>query len=464
MRMHPNRGKIEAIDVDEDIILVDVEKDEEVVAMDVEPQGRINHEDVNAASKGVSAIEPTIFDDEEAYPALQAPHNLRSLIMSSDEASFEVTYTSISSEYEEPSDASSPRAIVYRYNELPMRPPLLDYVPGLEEPEQAPPSTVYVLYVSDPKYPEYLVVSDAEEPIEDQPLPDDASPTALSPGYVADFDLEEDLKEDHADYLANGGDDDDDDDDDDESSRDDADDKDEEAFEEDKEEEEEHLTLADFTAAASLAVDHVPFFKETKLFETDESAATPPLPHAYPTTTRMSDRSQTPIPFPSKAEAILPPQKRLFLTAPTPRFEVDESSTAAAARQPGWKMASRRGSKTRTRTATTTATITDTTPMIDAAIRALIAQGVADALAEQTIQRNTNGDESQGSRSSITRPTSIECKRMILEESDEIEKYVGGLPDMIHGSVMASKPKTMHDAIEFATEQMDKKIRTLIER
>ncbi|GJW62134.1 hypothetical protein Tco_0111469 [Tanacetum coccineum] len=49
-------------------------------------------------------------------------------------------------------------------------------------------------------------------------------------------------------------------------------------------------------------------------------------------------------------------------------------------------------------------------------------------------------------------------------ESDEIEKYVGGLPDMIHGSVMAYKPKTMHDAIEFATELMKQKIRTLAER
>ncbi|GJU58019.1 hypothetical protein Tco_1235785, partial [Tanacetum coccineum] len=35
------------------------------------------------------------------------------------------------------------------------------------------------------------------------------------------------------------------------------------------------------------------------------------------------------------------------------------------------------------------------------------------------------------------------CDRMFSEESDKIEKYVGGLPDMIHGSVMASKPKTM---------------------
>ncbi|GJV48557.1 reverse transcriptase domain-containing protein [Tanacetum coccineum] len=50
------------------------------------------------------------------------------------------------------------------------------------------------------------------------------------------------------------------------------------------------------------------------------------------------------------------------------------------------------------------------------------------------------------------------CARMFLEESNKIEKYVVGLPDMIHESVMASKPKTMQDAIEFATELMDKKI------
>ncbi|GKC36861.1 hypothetical protein Tco_1049245 [Tanacetum coccineum] len=55
------------------------------------------------------------------------------------------------------------------------------------------------------------------------------------------------------------------------------------------------------------------------------------------------------------------------------------------------------------------------------------------------------------------------CVRMFSEEFDKIEKYVGGLPDMIHGSVMASRPKTMQDAIEMATELMDKKISTLAE-
>nr|GFA42301.1 reverse transcriptase domain-containing protein [Tanacetum cinerariifolium] len=56
------------------------------------------------------------------------------------------------------------------------------------------------------------------------------------------------------------------------------------------------------------------------------------------------------------------------------------------------------------------------------------------------------------------------CGRMFFEESDKIEKYVGGLPDTIHGSVVASKPKTMQEAIEIATELMDKKIRTFAER
>ncbi|GKC09313.1 putative reverse transcriptase domain-containing protein [Tanacetum coccineum] len=56
------------------------------------------------------------------------------------------------------------------------------------------------------------------------------------------------------------------------------------------------------------------------------------------------------------------------------------------------------------------------------------------------------------------------CDRMFPEESDDVQKYVGGLPDMIHGSVKASKPKIMQEAIEFATELMDKKILTLAEQ
>ncbi|GJY49083.1 putative reverse transcriptase domain-containing protein [Tanacetum coccineum] len=56
------------------------------------------------------------------------------------------------------------------------------------------------------------------------------------------------------------------------------------------------------------------------------------------------------------------------------------------------------------------------------------------------------------------------CDRMFQKVIDQVEKYVGGLPDTIHGSVMAIKPKTMQDAIEFATELMDKKINSWAER
>nr|GEZ83018.1 hypothetical protein [Tanacetum cinerariifolium] len=51
------------------------------------------------------------------------------------------------------------------------------------------------------------------------------------------------------------------------------------------------------------------------------------------------------------------------------------------------------------------------------------------------------------------------CDRMFLEESDRVEKYISGLPDTIHDSVKATRPKTMQQAIEFATELMDKRIR-----
>ncbi|GJU83482.1 reverse transcriptase domain-containing protein [Tanacetum coccineum] len=54
--------------------------------------------------------------------------------------------------------------------------------------------------------------------------------------------------------------------------------------------------------------------------------------------------------------------------------------------------------------------------------------------------------------------------RMFPNESDKIERYVGGLPDMIYGCLVASKPKTMQEAIEIATKLMDKKIRTFAKR
>nr|GEW12380.1 putative reverse transcriptase domain-containing protein [Tanacetum cinerariifolium] len=47
---------------------------------------------------------------------------------------------------------------------------------------------------------------------------------------------------------------------------------------------------------------------------------------------------------------------------------------------------------------------------------------------------------------------------------DKIEIYVGGLPDVIHESVVASRPKTMQEAIEMANKLMDKRNNTWAER
>ncbi|GKA84403.1 putative reverse transcriptase domain-containing protein [Tanacetum coccineum] len=67
-------------------------------------------------------------------------------------------------------------------------------------------------------------------------------------------------------------------------------------------------------------------------------------------------------------------------------------------------------------------------------------------------------------RKKMTDKTSTQCVRMFPWESDKIERYVGGLPDMIHGNIVASKPKTMQEAVEMATELMDKRVSTIAER
>ncbi|GJZ58941.1 hypothetical protein Tco_0614757 [Tanacetum coccineum] len=103
-------------------------------------------------------------------------------------------------------------------------------------------------------------------------------------------------------------------------------------------------------------------------------------------------------------------------------------------------------------------TTTTTTLVTDAQLKTLIDQGVADALATNMKKKMT---DKYCPRGEIKK---LEVKMMFPEESDKIEKYVSGLPDMIHRRVMASKPKTMQDAIEFATELMDKKISTFAER
>ncbi|GJT41998.1 hypothetical protein Tco_0941863 [Tanacetum coccineum] len=157
-------------------------------------------------------------------------------------------------------------------------------------------------------------------------------------------------------------------------------------------------------------------------------------------------------------------------------------------------------SKKRTTRASLATTTTTTTSVTNAQLKALIDQGIADALAAHDVDRSMNGDDSHNLGMGVRRQAPLaretvghdvaytmtwinlknkmtdkyclkgEIKKLEVEmwnlkvkESYKIEKYVGGLPDMIHGSVMATKPKTMQDAIEFATELIDKKISTFAE-
>ncbi|GJR68099.1 hypothetical protein Tco_0014164 [Tanacetum coccineum] len=171
--------------------------------------------------------------------------------------------------------------------------------------------------------------------------------------------------------------------------------------------------------------------------------------------------------------------------------------------------------KRRTTRATPAAITTPTTTVTDAQLQALIDRGVAAALAVNDASRSRDGDNNHGtegvvglypmgredgicfpyqqcatqsqgkyafvsSRKDLTwwespsidlltynqqfQELALMFDRMFPEESAKVERYVGGLPDMIHGSVKASKPQSMQEAIEFATEMMDKKMLTTAER
>ncbi|GKF89770.1 hypothetical protein Tco_0263733, partial [Tanacetum coccineum] len=148
------------------------------------------------------------------------------------------TYTEISSPYEDLSDVGSPGAEGPIFQD----PPSPDYVLGPEEPEQAPPSPIYIPFVLEPVYPEFLLVDDEVFPAEEQPMPAADSPTHQSPG------------------------------DDEESSDDDDDAK-----------KEEHLAPAD-PAAVAYSADQDPYL-------------------AYRVTARMSIRPQAPALFLSKEAA-----------------------------------------------------------------------------------------------------------------------------------------------------------------
>ncbi|GKB99522.1 hypothetical protein Tco_0985659 [Tanacetum coccineum] len=168
------------------------------------------------------------------------------------------------------------------------------------------------------------------------------------------------------------------------------------------------------------------------------------------------------------------------------------------------------------------------TPMTDAAIKELIAQGVADALVDYEANRSSgNGHDSQKSGSGggrtlhtacvCTYKNFLNCQPFNFKGTEgvvgltlwfekmeftvghdatygvpwstlmkimtdkyylrceikkleiklwnlKVEKYVGELPDMIQGNVMLARPKTMREAIELENDLIDQNVRTFTER
>nr|GEV48420.1 putative reverse transcriptase domain-containing protein [Tanacetum cinerariifolium] len=381
----------------------------------------------------------------------------------------------------------------------PEYPPSPDYVPGPEHPPLPD-------YVPGPEYPEYLVPSDNEAPIGDQPLPDDASPIALSPGYVADFDpleedLEEDPEEDPAEYPANGGDDDDDNDDDEEEK---------EAYEE----EDEHLASTNFTTlhvvnpdicltpdtdvscyrgthccgcccTTSITTTTTIFTYSTIISIPLDSLTSLPLP-SPPTHTRPT-YVEAPLGYRiatirSRAASLLPlhaPSPPLLLSSTTYRddhLKADMPLRKHAGHTPDHRVDY------------------GSIDNMDASIYASESKAIT-AIKEvnervtnlaTTQRQETHELQRQRIRDKDRLASHIQYEHDRFRElvrtakagpqdgpadagsrSDEVKKYVDGLPDMIQGSVIASKPKTIQDAIKFSTGLMIKRFpfkRQTIER
>ncbi|GJS20536.1 reverse transcriptase domain-containing protein [Tanacetum coccineum] len=51
------------------------------------------------------------------------------------------------------------------------------------------------------------------------------------------------------------------------------------------------------------------------------------------------------------------------------------------------------------------------------------------------------------------------CTKMVPEEEDRVEKFIGGLPDNIQGNVIAVEPTRLQDAIRIANNSMDQKLK-----
>ncbi|GKC95360.1 hypothetical protein Tco_1160802, partial [Tanacetum coccineum] len=192
---------------------------------------------------------------------------------------------------------------------------------------------------------EYLVPSDDDMQVEDQPYTDNASPTAESPRYIDDSDsIEEDTDEDSIDYPDEPEDDDKDpkEDDNEDPEEDPSKERKPKDDDEDPEEDpnEEHEPKDEDTK------EEEPFdgSDETEPFEQDKTAVTPPSPRHRGA--RISVRPQTPWQLLPRhllmhlaamirmrddiPEEDMPPWRRFVLTDLPPGCDVAKSYVAAA--------------------------------------------------------------------------------------------------------------------------------------
>ncbi|GJW15336.1 reverse transcriptase domain-containing protein, partial [Tanacetum coccineum] len=50
------------------------------------------------------------------------------------------------------------------------------------------------------------------------------------------------------------------------------------------------------------------------------------------------------------------------------------------------------------------------------------------------------------------------CTKMVPKEEDQVEKFIGGLPNNVQGNVIAAKPTRLQDAVRIANNLMDQKL------
>nr|GFB92553.1 hypothetical protein [Tanacetum cinerariifolium] len=240
--------------------------------------------------------------------------------------------------------------------------------------------------------------------MEDQPLPADALPTALSPGYVVDSDPEKDEKgpkDDPAYCPADRGNNDDD-----ESSKDDDDDDDVEKDEEEKEEE-EHLAPADPSDETMTTVNQGMSVEEIERVVAQRVANAIEAIAIYETKTNLAHKSMS----------------------QTERQEEEVAENASNKRK--WE-SNHNGS---------------------------LSQQNKGHKVGHIIQNCRTPATAKNRR---TR-TCYECGSLGHYKSECLIVKFHKCMDMIHGRMRASKPKTMQDAIEIATKLRNKKISTLVE-